>query len=120
MKWIPMSERKPLLYDADECGEVLFRFERKDIGKHETVSSQWDEPYWNQTATHFARIRDIELPPPPPAPAPVMPEKLEFVKARPGEIGDRGELTMDPNGALFILPQLCPIFPPNTLYRRVP
>ena len=109
MKWIPLSERKPTAEDADENGEVLWKLE-----KGQTIPASWAQIYCLQRATHFARIRDIELPPP----APVMPERLEFVKAKPGEIGDKYSICLKDTLKAF---HGCDLKTQSnyTLYRRV-
>ncbi len=110
MKWIAMSERKPTAEDANEIGQVLYRW--GDCG---TMSAHWEAHESASCVTHFARLRDIELPPPPP----VMPERLEFVKLKPGEnLGECGIALHNLDGyACRANPNA--MYTNYTLYRRV-
>lgn len=116
MKWIPLSERKPTREDGDGVGEVLWRFFSRVDGTDASCVGKWDDPLWLEQSTHFARIRDIELPPPP---APVMPERIEYVKANPGEnLGEHGIAVHNSDGyACRAEPNA--MYTNYTLYRRV-
>lgn len=86
MKWIPLSERKPAREDADKNGRILFRWHDESCG-----TLRWDEEAYYASATHWTHVQNIELPPP----APVMPERLEYVKCKPGEEGGVGAIAVD-------------------------
>lgn len=112
MRWIALSERKPTAEDGDGEGRLLVRYQDGWI-----QCRIWSDRYWIESvnATHFARIRDIELPSPP---APAMPERLEFVKAKPGEIGDKYSICLKDTLKAF---HGCDLKTQSnyTLYRRV-
>lgn len=134
MRWIPISERKPTAEDADENGDVLWRYlsyhlhrENRRVTRtfdehlaeylrYVTVTGKWDAPI---DGSYWVSIRDIELPPPP---QPVMPERLEFVKCKPGEEGGVGAICVDDStGKAFYAHHTdTPDYSINyTLYRRV-
>lgn len=107
MKWIAISERTPTREDGDENGNVVFRW-----SDGSTVATKWKS--FCTSATHFARLRDIELPPAPPE----MPERLEFVRLPKPAVAELGDLVLDGRGELDFA-SVSYTYNHVSLYRRV-
>ncbi len=114
MDWIALSERKPTAEDGDSAGEVLWRFFNKVLHRNESFAAKWNDVTWLGFSTHFARIKDIKLPPPP---KPVMPERIELVKCEDTEEAD--VLVRESDGQFFN--KALAFHPTGTyrMYRRV-
>lgn len=108
-EWIASSERRPTEADADEHGRVLVRH---DDG---TMATQWIRGPWCHRTTHWRTMPD--------QPKPAMPDRIEYVKCKPGEACGKAGIALQDDGALVV--QVPPSQKPEhtastfTLYRRV-